>query len=331
VPAELELFARLDRVEVDWRVGDWTPAARLPWERLAEELLARPQALAIFNLKRHARDVAERLQARGADGLFHLSTAMCPAHRRQVLERVRRRLDDRLPCRLVSTQCVEAGVDVDFPVVYRAFAPLDALAQAAGRCNRNGLLPEPGRLVVFLPEEREDKAYPGGDYRQAADVTRELLMTRDRDDWNLQDPELFDAWYRRLYAVSGLGGEEGRRERELAEAMRARDFEAVAHRYRLITDDAVSLVVPWVRERYAELRRASEGTPWVTADWMRAAQLQAVAVYRSQLERWRDALIPAPLGARAPEQRSEDWYFLEDADCYDKDFGLGEPPEVLMR
>jgi len=329
VPAELELFARLDRVEVDWRLGDWTPADRLPWERLADELAARPQVLAIFNLKRHARDVAERLKRRGVDGLFHLSTAMCPAHRQQVLAEVKQRLAERLPCRLVSTQCVEAGVDVDFPVVYRAFAPLDALAQAAGRCNRNDLLPEPGRLVVFLPDEREEKTYPSGDYRQAADVTRELLSTHDRGAWNLQDPRLFDAWYRRLYHVGGLGEEGNRRQRELAEAMTARDFERVARLYRLIPDDAVSVVVPWDREGYAALRRASEDCPWVTADWMRQAQLHAVALYRSRLDDYRAVLVPAPLGARLPEQRSDDWFFLQDDAVYDTELGLAEAPGLL--
>lgn len=328
--AELELFRRLDRVEPEWRVGEWQAEDRLTWPRLVDELHGQEQVLCILNLKRHARDVAQRLKDRSAEGLFHLSTSMCPAHRQHVLAQVRERLQKHLPCRLVSTQCVEAGVDVDFPVVYRAFGPLDAIAQAAGRCNRNGTLPTLGRLVVFRPDVPERDAYPGGDYQQAADVTREVLSSLPRVGWNLQDPELYDRWYRRLYDVSGLGTEERRRERELAEAMKSRDFERTAREYRLIPDDSVQVVVPWDGERFEELRRASKAGPWVTADWMRAAQVHSVSIYRRQLDANRGVLIPAPLGARLPEQRSDDWFFLEDEEIYDSDFGLGEPSGVLM-
>lgn len=330
VPEAMDLFRRLDRVKVEWQVGKWQREDRMPWEALAAELAEQEQVLCILNLKRHARDVAKRLKARGVEGLFHLSTSMCPAHRQQVLAEVRRRLADGLPCRLVSTQCVEAGVDVDFPVVYRAFAPLDAIAQAAGRCNRNGLLPGLGRLVVFLPDEADKDSYPNGDYRQAADVTREVLSALPQDRWNLRDPALYDRWYRRLYDLSGVGTEERNQERELMEAMKIRDFERTAAAYRLIPDDSVQVVVPWDRESYTALRRASEDQPWITADWMRTAQVHSVGLYRSQLDDYRGALIPAPLGAHQQEQRSEDWFILQDLTMYDEVFGLGQPPEALL-
>ncbi len=84
---------------------------------------------------------------------------MCPAHRRSVLDEVRERLDVGDPCLLVATQCVEAGVDLDFPVVYRALGPLDSIAQAAGRCNRNGHA-KIGEVHVFRPED-DRRPYPG--------------------------------------------------------------------------------------------------------------------------------------------------------------------------
>lgn len=322
VPEELGLFDRVERVRVEPRVGDWSPAGRVPWERLADELAEHEQVLCIVNLKRHARELASRLRERDSPGLFHLSTAMCPAHRQQVLDEVRSRLDAGRPCRLVSTQCVEAGVDVDFPVVYRAFGPLDAIAQAAGRCNRNGRMAERGRLVVFLPDEAEKDVYPSDDYRLAADVTRELLQERGLDGWNLQDPELFDAWYRRLYDLSRLGDGLRSRERDLHAATKIRNFEEVARLYRLIPDDTVQVVVPWDAERYEELRRTSEGSPWLTRDWMRAAQVHSVSLYRPQLKAYRDSLVPAPLGARTAEQRSDDWFFLRTRGSYDDAVGL---------
>jgi len=330
VSPELELFERVRRVKAEWRVGGWATEDRVSWEELSDELSGEEQVLCILNLKRHARKLAELLKGRGADGLFHLSTSMCPAHRRARLAEVKRRLDAGEPCRLISTQCVEAGVDVDFPVVYRAFAPLDAIAQAAGRCNRNGKMAARGRLVVFLPEEPDKTAYPGGDYRQAADVTREVLLSLPADDWDLESPELYDRWYRRLYDLSGLGTGEQKKERELQNALSSRNFEATAQRYRLIESDSVQVVVPWDGEAFERLREASKGTPWIKRDWLRDAQVHSVSLVRRRLDEYVGVLLAAPLGAHRPEQRSEDWFFLQDGAVYDEDFGLGEPPVALM-
>lgn len=338
VADELSLFSRVDRVEVDWRIGHWTDdgwtkAEPLDWDDLARELeeAEEGRALCILNLKRHARQLAEQLEDRALEGVFHLSTAMCPAHRQEVLAEVKRRLKAGEPCHLVSTQCVEAGVDVDFPLVYRAFAPLDAIAQAAGRCNRNGRMAGKGRLVVFVPAV-EGVLYPGGDYRLAAKVTEEVLQSvaKEGQEWNLQEPALFDRWYRRLYDLSGLGGEVKVQEEQLHGAMKARNFEETANAYRLIPDDSVQVVVPWDRRRFEELEEASKASPWVKAEWMRKAQVHSVSLYRSQLKEYRNALIPAPLGAERAEQRSEDWFLLREAGRYDDDFGLEEPNALQM-
>lgn len=330
VRPELRLFERVRRVSVEWRVGTWTPEDRTPWEELANELGKEAQVLCILNLKRHARDLAERLSRQGVESLFHLSTNMCPAHRRFLLAEVKRRLKAGEPCRLISTQCVEAGVDVDFPVVYRSFAPLDAIAQAAGRCNRNGRMRERGRLVVFLPEEPAETAYPGGDYRQAADVTREVLLSLPAIHWNLESPKLYDHWYRRLYDLSRLGTGEIAKERELQKAMESRNFEATSRRYRLIESDTVQVVVPWDGEAFERLRESSMGTLWIKRDWLRDAQVHSVSLVRRRLDQYAGVLLAAPLGAQRPEQRSEDWFFLQDGEVYDEDFGLGEPPVALF-
>ena len=115
-----------------------------------------------MNLKRHALRLLDELTHLGTDALFHLSTNMCPAHRQAKLSEIRHRLDTGKPCRLVSTQCIEAGVDVDFPFVLRALAPLDAVAQAAGRCNRNGKTVT-AVMQVFVPE---DEDFPDAAYRR---------------------------------------------------------------------------------------------------------------------------------------------------------------------
>ena len=110
-------------------------AGTLDAEKLAEHLRAFSQTLCIVNSRRAAQEVYQKLQEEGS---YHLSTLMCPAHRRAVLDEIRRRLSDDLPCRVVSTSLIEAGVDVDFPTVWREMAGLDSIMQAAGRCNREG-------------------------------------------------------------------------------------------------------------------------------------------------------------------------------------------------
>ena len=110
-------------------------AGTLDAEKLAESLRAFPQALCIVNSRRAAREVYEKLPEEGS---YHLSTLMYPVHRRATLDEIKRRLSEGLPCRVVSTSLVEAGVDVDFPAVWREMAGLDSILQAAGRCNREG-------------------------------------------------------------------------------------------------------------------------------------------------------------------------------------------------
>ncbi|WP_429886143.1 CRISPR-associated helicase Cas3' [Geoalkalibacter halelectricus] len=120
-------------------------------EDLTAQLVGELQVLCIVSTRAHARALFEKArQALGeTEGLYHLSTNMYPVHRRRVLDEIRARLKEKPPCRVISTSLVEAGVDLDFPVVYRAMAGLDSIAQAAGRCNREGRLSHKGRVVVF--------------------------------------------------------------------------------------------------------------------------------------------------------------------------------------
>jgi len=137
-----EHFTKLKRVEYNGFSKDCAPPT-MDNAALVAAMLAAPrqQALAILNTRRQARKLfdllAEKTKDDGSlsDAVFHLSTWMYPAHRLQVLAEVTKRLSDGKPCFLVSTQCVEAGVDVDFPAVWRAFGPYDSIVQAAGRCN----------------------------------------------------------------------------------------------------------------------------------------------------------------------------------------------------
>lgn len=166
-----DLSDRLTRVTLDIsrieeQPGDWQP--------IADELAGLDQVLCILNRRADARE----LHALMPEGTIHLSALMCPEERSLVIAGIKQRLKDGAPVRVISTQLVEAGVDIDFPVVYRALAGLDSLAQAAGRCNREGRLNEDGRLgrvVVFAPP----KPAPPGLLRKGENAARSVLHGLD--------------------------------------------------------------------------------------------------------------------------------------------------------
>lgn len=241
------LTAALRRVQVRWPNGE----AVTPYADVATELAGEPQVLAVVHRRQDARELAERLPM---EGRFHLSTRMCAAHRAEVLDDVRQALAAGAVCRVVSTQLIEAGVDVDFPVVYRAMAGLDSLAQAAGRCNRNGVLAGPGgatalgRFVVF----RAETAAPAGTPRRGLEVAEGMLRARG-GALDFTDADTLDEFFRGLYLASPLD-----RAGVMAHR-RAFDFATVAQLVRFIADGTRPLVVPW---RGAEARvKAFERAP----------------------------------------------------------------------
>jgi CRISPR-associated endonuclease/helicase Cas3 len=157
------LYCDLDRVDVEMP-QDLHQAQG--WVAIAQEMQRYSSVLAVVNSRADARELYRRMPK----GTIHLSALMCGEHRSRVIADIKRRLLDGESVRVVSTQLVEAGVDVDFPVVYRALAGLDSIAQAAGRCNREGK-PERGQVIVFVPP----KPAPPGPLRRAAEITVSLL------------------------------------------------------------------------------------------------------------------------------------------------------------
>ncbi len=315
------------RTEVQWRLD--TPTS---WGHLAEELTEseNDQVLCIVNLKRHAHDLSELLRQRFAEGVMHLSTNMCPAHRESVLTEVKRRLDPHVkqPCRLISTQCVEAGVDVDFPAVYRALAPLEAVAQAAGRCNRGGSRLLPGRLVVFVPE---DERYPPGGYAQAAGATKSFLagLRREERDCVLDSPDLLRRYYVDLYSLTKAERPDTEEAARLRDALDARDFVRTAEFYRLIKTDTINVLVPYDKSAFDSLVAQYENDGRLTSQWLMDARPHTVAVFRLKPDGpgW-TCLRPLSFSSREEaDSLVAEWFCLDEhgeaGSLYDADlFGL---------
>ena len=314
VSPQKQLFRRIKRQRLEWPQDIDQP---INWPELAERVANHEQALCIVNVKRHAHSLLDELERMGiGDDLFHLSTSMCPAHRRKTLHEIRRRLRDGLPCLLISTQCIEAGVDVDFPTDYRAMAPLEAIAQAAGRCNRNGLL-ESGNVVIFVPEE----AYPDPAYRQATSITKLLYRGLGSAGMDIDDPTLFTRYYREVYDVAKPENQN----KPLQDAILRQDFVDTARHYYLIPKASVNVLVPYDLEAYenlsSEVRRHH-----LTKGWMVKAAAHAISIYRPKkdapISRWME---PVPVGRK---DTSDDWFIYLNKDHYHERRGL-MPPESL--
>ncbi|MFH1136850.1 MAG: CRISPR-associated endonuclease Cas3'' [Pseudomonadota bacterium] len=316
------MFALSRRVRVEWRNarGATTPLSELALELSSPE---NRQVLCILNLKRHALGLLDLLENQGVEDVFHLSTNMCPAHRRVALEEVRARLNDNVPCRLISTQCVEAGVDVDFPVVYRAHGPLEAAAQAAGRCNRHGLRPE-GRVVVFVPGEN-GRLYPDPGYGQAAAVANMMLKEAGEAGLDIADPELFRKYYQTLYDFTRPGS----LKKELTDAVKILDFEETARQYKLIAQNSINVLCPWDLAAYRALADTVR-TEGLTGRWTRAARAHSISLFQPQgddpVRKW---LEPVPVGRG---RYSEEWFIYLNEGHYDRVRGLTPPSadEILI-
>lgn len=185
-PVELEGFFKRVHVEYCGQRND---------DALADELLGFEQVLCIVNTRRHAKELYSRLK--DFDNAYHLSTLMCPAHRKKKLDEIRARLKNNLPTRVVSTQLIEAGVDVDFSVVYRSAAGIDSIIQSAGRCNRNNALGRLGLVRVF--QSGEEYGRPKG-YLQRTAVLGERLA---KDYTDIICTEAVKDYFEQLYKLEG--------------------------------------------------------------------------------------------------------------------------------
>jgi CRISPR-associated endonuclease/helicase Cas3 len=260
IPAKADLFRRLKRVQI-------TNFGRLSNSEIAERLVQQDQFLCIVNTRSHAAELYERVQAEpdpseasssGSEEdqhTFHLSTLMCGQHLRRTLDKIRARLKAGLPCQVVSTQLIEAGDDDDFPIVYRSLAGIDSIAQAAGRCNREGRL-RTGHVVVFEAADVQLRGY----LKSTAESASELLV-----DLNDSDLELLDADIVRRYFELHFWRHAGRWDaNEVMDCFPEPwqkiqfNFRTAAQRFQWIRDASESVFVPYDDEAVLLIERLRE-------------------------------------------------------------------------
>ncbi len=308
------LHRRLKRVRV--RIP-YDLDTRLTWPDVATRLLEHPSVLCVVNRRQDARMLFELLRKEDA-GAVHLSALMCGAHRSAAIASVRTSLRKGSPTRVVSTQLVEAGVDLDFPVVYRAMAGLDSIAQAAGRCNREGRA-ELGEVHVFVPPTSP----PPGILRKAEGAARTLFADGLVDPLA---PAAFERFFHHLYWLHGDNLDKHGIRDLLDHAGRRPDltfaFRTAARRFRIIPDEnQASIVVRWTRHPRADrvetaIAALRHGKPGRWA--FRSLQRSTVTIGRWHLGKL--------LSSGAVEPLHDELFVQVDSTLYDDRIGLRLDP-----
>lgn len=264
------LFDFYKRVQVK-NIGKITDA------ELIQRINDSPQVLCIVNTRKHARGLFTGITH---DGRFHLSTLMCPMHRKEIIAIIRQRLIDELPCRVISTQIMEAGIDVDFPVGYRAISGLDSIIQAAGRVNREQKV-QSGDLYVFEPESEFVKRTPAY-IKQGAEVAKNIL--RKYGDpvctqavtayyagiYDLQDEHAFDQKCILDCFEKGIPGEP------------IFDFKTAAEEFKVIDNPTVAVIIPY-NEEAREILQAARDSEFPLS-FSRKLQLYTVNIFEQEFE-----------------------------------------------
>ena len=263
------LYHDLTRVKVEMPLDFH---ARRGWEEIATELITHESILAVVNTRRDCREL-HRLMP---DGTIHLSAAMCGEHRAQVIADIRGKLKAQIPIRVISTQLIEAGVDIDFPVVYRALSGLDSIAQAAGRCNREGKL-DRGKVVVFVPP----KSSPPGTLRRAEQTTVSLLSGTTSDP---MARELFTHYFEHFYVKADSLDKHGITDLLTRDARELKiQFRTAAEKFQLIDDIESQAILVWYDESQALIGKLKKDGPerWL----MRKLQRYSVNLPRRAVEK----------------------------------------------
>jgi CRISPR-associated endonuclease/helicase Cas3/CRISPR-associated endonuclease Cas3-HD len=294
-----ELYNALKRVHV-------TNIGNLDDSELFNRLKDNTQVLCIVNTRKHAKILFDTLSELG--NCYHLSARMCPVHRRKQLEIIRELLKKKADCRVISTQLIEAGVDIDFPVVYRAITGIDSVAQAAGRCNREGTL-ESGEVYLFKSNEVYGKATS---WQRRVGEIGEMVMRETDDPLSLS---AVDDYFHRLYAYEE---DDGLDKKGILHSLEERfkdlafSFEDISTEFKMIEENTKDIIIPYDSEAESLIKmlRATDFPGKIA----RRLQGYTVSVYTdefNELERAHDLDL---IGDR--------FYVLKDKSRYSEETGL---------
>jgi CRISPR-associated endonuclease/helicase Cas3 len=270
--------------------------------QLSKKIQKYDQVLCVVNTRRHAKELFEQIADK--DGLLHLSALMCPAHRSETINKIKQDLKDGKICRVISTQLIEAGVDIDFPVVFRAASGIDSIAQSAGRCNREGKK-SMGEVFVFNPE----RLPPPGYLRQAADEANTII----RKFKDLLSLRAVNEYFKNLYWINEEKLDKNKILEQLSEEVATYNFpfKKIAGQFHIIDNNMESIIIPFNDDAKKIIRQMRYSK--FSKDLARRSQKYSVQVYPKILKE---------LENRAVEKVQENFFILTNEDLYKNDIGL---------
>lgn len=276
----------------------------IPEEELIQRLEKEQQALCILNTKKRAQRIYQHIKG---DGVYHLSTAMYPAHRKKVLNCIREQLQKKEKCIVISTSLVEAGVDLDFQTVYRQLSGIDSIIQAAGRCNREGKRPV-GECFTYIFKFDQKEYVPG--QRQQIDVTESLLA----DSRNMEDLETIKLYFERLYHFRG----ESLDKKGILPLFQKGYFQfaEAAKKVRLIEENTKTIMI--IREKEAQEIFENLKLKGFTKGLARKMSQYCVSVYETDFQK----MFAAGMLGEISEDMKEDYFVLRDSAKYSDETGL---------
>lgn len=265
--------------------------APLSFDRLSEAVIGHEEsALVIFNTKKDALEFFTTMKSVGNwDAKYHLSTAMCPDHRKATIKQIKSDLAAKKKILVVSTQLIEAGVDFDFPLVFRALAPLEAIIQSAGRCNREGLLNKFGRLGNVYLFVLQDARYPNKTYAACAGYSAELMQS---DIKQLYSHNVFEKYFASVFALYI----DQARQQAINEARKGFNFETVNDSYRYLDDHSEGLFIYNYNDESRQLLHKLQNKPFLSRDDYRAMQPFTVQSYENFIYQNREDVKTSPHG-----------------------------------
>ncbi len=273
---------------------------------LSERLRKQPQVLCIVNTRSHAKKLYDNLEESG--NCYHLSARMCPVHRRELIAKIKDLLKEDKDCLVISTQLIEAGVDIDFPVVYRAMTGVDSIAQAAGRCNREGKVTA-GEVYIFKSTEPWGKTTS---WQSLVAEVGEMVLAGSGDALS---PSTVSDYFRRLYHFKG---DEGLDTKKILQSLEERGkeiafpFEDIGSEFSIIEEGTKDIIIPYDKkaETIIQELRTSE-FPWRL---IRQLQGYTVNIYPNEFRELERSHSIDLVGER--------FFILKSCDDYSKKTGL---------
>lgn len=305
IPDSMNLYKKLKRVHYHF------PDKQETWDALAKKISCHNQVLCVVNTRKDCYDLYQSMKLKKQEDTMHLSALICAEHRSKKIAEIKEKLKNGNNIRLISTQLIEAGVDIDFPVAYRAFAGLSSIIQTAGRCNREGKL-DKGDVFVFNPPT----TIPAGIMLKAANAFKNIISLEDFDENSMDSSEISKLFFKNFIASVNSTGKDEWYNDLVKDAYNQvcqfnLQFKTYAQKFKLIDDWSKPIIIRYGDNEalIEELRYAG-----ISRDLMRRLQRYIVNVSPKALEELHSKGLV--------EAIHKDIYVQEKNDLYDEEVGL---------